>query len=523
MGSVITEADARALAWRLAGEASGDDSRAWDMGVQALEHLDGRSWLALDRAARRFSYVDGAPVIGAGWLSRASSESSGFVAAVASLHVDGTVRERTISILSTAPAAVAVPALSLRVLDHVPQVRARAWEALVPLIRAETAEPGLDVLTAASHRLHAPDALTRYVEVLLLGVSATELVAMLARSERRRVRRWAYVFGHEHHVLTPGQLHTAASADSDQWIRAAAARWLLTDADPRLVAELLEAGSVDARLVALARVPEADLSNEALAARLLDRAPRVRAQARLRAQRRRLDLGEFYRQRLSYEVPATARVAVACLDGLALSGDEGDVVVVERYLTHPQPRVRAAAIGAVEARAGRNEAAQTLAPLMLDPSPRVSTAAARALARLGAPASLAEDAWRSTQPWSRRAAWRLSRAAGGWHRVEADLRAGGDTEPLVSSLGAAGIRSWLDAGAASTWQPLPESQRERIIGLLPGANLDPGRVRVLSFHAGIRGSVEEPSPAPDAEPEPLATVLPMSAALRCWSRLLRRR
>ena len=511
---MITAKEARELATRLAAAATKGGPADWLAGSQTLERLDGRSWLLLDQAARRFTYADGTPMSGVrGWLGTAVGEPSGFVAAVTSMHVDGRFRERATQVLAAASSQVATSALSVRLLDHVPQVRMQAWEGLRPRLAPDTAELVLDVLLAGRNRQHAAQALADVRDALLQATPASELVSRLAASDRRHGRRWAFTFGHTRELLTSEDLVAAARNDPDQWLRATCADWLMATPDAHQLAALLDANSVEARLVALTRAPDADLSDGALGRLLTDRAPRVREQARWRAHRRGLNVASYYRQELT-DAGVAARVRAACLDGLAVVGDETDLPTCVAHLDHASVRVRAAAVNAVLGRGRPDEVVQLLTPVLLDPGARVSAAAARGLARLGVPASTAAVAWASTQPTSRRAAWRLSREAGGWHRMEADLRAAADPDPHLASLGRAGLRNWLEVSAATTWGRLPDEQRARIAERLPFSGLDDDRQRMVAFHAGIKLPSAERTRSSGGTTEPVAT------KQRRWLRLV---
>ena len=513
----MTLPEARELASRLAAAATDREPADWAAGSDTLERLDGRSWLLLDQAARRFTYEHGTPVSGVrGWLGPALGEPSGYVAAVTSMHVDGRFRERAVQVLAAVGSQAATSSLSVRLLDHVPQVRAQAWEGLRPRLGPDTAEVVLDVLLAGRNRQHADRALDHVQGALVQAAPAGEVVSRLAGSERRHVRRWAFTFGYAQGLLTTEDLVAAAGNDPDQWLRATCADMLMGAPDAHQLATLLEARSVEARLVALTRVPDADLSDAALGRLLTDRAPRVREQARWRARRRGFEVVSLYRRGLA-DAGAAPRVRAACLDGLAVVGDESDLRTCLAHLDHASVRVRAAAVNAVLGRARPEQVVQLLTPVLLDSSARVSAAAARALARLGVPASTAAVAWASARPASRRAAWRLSHEAGGWHRVEADLRAAADPDPHLASLGRAGIRNWLEVNAATTWDRLPEGQRARLAELLPSADLDDEQQRVLAFHAGIElPSSAEPPRSSDGGAEP-------AAKRRRWLRRIRHR
>lgn len=491
---MTTFAELRQLAYRLAASVADDDEEAWPGAARELAALSGRDWLVLDQVGRAFHYADGTPISGTrGWLKPSLGEPTGFVAAMTSMHVDGRFRERACRALGAIQTPVATAALTVRLLDHVPQVRAAAWAGLAPRVAAEgNAETVLDVLLAGRGRFHAPAAITAVQDALLTAQTPSELVQSLIASERRRVRRWAFAFGNDRGLLSEQDLVQGARTDPDQFLRALCADWLMASADPQIFRELLGANSVEARLVGLTRVPDADLSDQALGDLLTDRAPRVREQAQWRARRRGFDLAAFYRARLGEPTPR-ARERGACLDALAALGSDSDLETCAAYLNDPVPRVRAAAVTAVLGLARPERAVELLTPLLLDSSARVSTSAATGLGRLGVAKSVADLAWSSEQPWTRRAAWRLTRAAGGWDRVEADLRAAGDDNETLAGLGRFGVSNWVQVGAATTWQRLSDDQRQHIHGLLDGSSLSDDQKRMVAFCAGIK---QPPRPAP---------------------------
>ncbi len=514
---MLTLPEARVLLTEWALAATGGAPDAWLAGAQLLGHLDGRSWLRLDEAARSFAYSAGAPVSDAyGWLGEELAEPTGFVASITSLHVDGRIRQGATRVLGRIDARVAGTALAVRLLDHVPQVRDEAEGALLPKLDSGNAATVLGVLLAARGRQQAATALASVRRALLDRLSPAELLTTLLRTADRDVRRWAFIFGHDRGLLTPQRLLAAVHSDPDQWLRAACAEWLLTVGEPQQMRGLFTAKNVEARLLGLTRIPDDALSDEALLRLLVDRAPRVRAQARWRAHRRGIDVATWYRGQL--DEPGTPAHAVAsCVGGLTTAGSPEDVEAFTTLLRHTSVRVRAAAVVGVSAHAPREDALATLEPALLDPSPRVTSAAARALVRLGAPGSAAEAAWRSAQPWSVRAGWRMTRAVGGWDRVEADLRAAENADPQLSSLGLAGVRNWLETGAATTRTALSEEQRSRIQEMLVRAPVDDAVRRAVAFHARVQLPLP-PAPTDEATDSPTP-----EGRTRRWSHLVRRR
>ncbi|MBB2924235.1 HEAT repeat domain-containing protein [Cellulomonas cellasea] len=476
---------ARAHAERLAAAATSGDSEVWAAEARALVALDGRAWLTLDQAARVWQPERGPAVSGAaGWLGPSAGEATGFVAAVTSMHGDGRVRQRATRLLARVEGPLASLALAARLLDRAPQVRAEARRGV--LLRRAPADVAavLDVLLAGRSRLRAPDALALGRALVLDADPAADVAAALLHSERVAVRRWAFALAHERGVLTADRLLADLPAERDQWLRRAFARWVVEVAEPARLRPLLSARPVDARLVALTHLPDDALHDDELRGLLLDAAPRVREQARVRATPRGIDVAARYREALAGPgVPP--RVVAACVDGLAVVGGAEDLATFAAALGHAAPRVRAAAASAVGTRAARDDVLRRLSPLLLDPSPHVALAAARALARRGAPRSTADAAWASDQPWSRRAAWRLVRGSGSWERVEADLRAAADVDPGLAWRGRVGVLTWLEHGASRTWAELSEAQGARIAGLLDGVALTDAQRRAIEFHAGL--------------------------------------
>ncbi|MCI1749369.1 MAG: hypothetical protein LKI24_15710 [Acidipropionibacterium sp.] len=469
----------------LASRATDGGQEDWHAGAAKLEILDGRAWLLLDHAARSPTYASGNPISGVrGWLGPNADEPTGFVAVVTSLHADGRIRERATRILATKRTGIAVAALAVRLLDHVPEVRAAAWASLKPNLDADTGPRVLDIVLSSRCRYHAASALRDVEEALTADLGIAGVVQAFVTSSMRDVRRWAFELGHQQNLLTADQLVKTARSDPDQWLRRNCADWLMSIGDPSHIRQLLKANSVEGRIVALTRIPDDQLSDEQLRILLTDSSHRVRDHARWRANRRGFDVIGYYRSQLKAS-SVTPRVQTACLDGIALLGDESDLTCCIEHLGHPNARVRASAVNAVLGRTSGDTAIALLTPVLLDPSPRVSARASRALARLGVPPSVADEAWRSERAATRRAAWQLARASGGWHRVEADLRAAGDADSHLASFGRAGISNWLAVSAANTWARLPREQRNRIADLLTTTSINPEQARTVAFHARI--------------------------------------
>ena len=344
------------------------------------------------------------------------------------------------------------------------------------------------------HRLHATVALDALLEAVEAAGNQVELLALLMESPDRTVRRWGFARAHRQNMLRPERLASLANSERDQLLRAEAIRWLAAVATREQLLDLLHGRFVDGRLLALTQLDDTDLGTQLVTAMLDDPSARVRETARWRAHRRGIDPASSYRDWLREGGRPPSRLA-ASIDGLAALGTRDDFELVRSYLADRSVRVRAAAVSGVAVLAEPTRARGLLGPLLLDSSPRVSAAAARGLARAGGTHADAAAALASEQPWSRRAGWRLSRSAGGWARVVADLSAAADEDPLLAGLGLAGLRNWLDGAAATTWGQPSEADRTHIDQLLPRVGLTRRECRIFAFHSGIN---LEPEAAPQA-------------------------
>src|SRR5262249_4185458 len=159
-------------------------------------------------------------------------------------------------------------------------------------------------------------------------------------------------------------------SERDQFLRAKCARWLVDLGRSADLPVLLGARSVEARLAALGKVTDEDLIDACLLTLLVDRSPRVRNSARWRASRRGVDVVEFYPLRLT-GADRTPALGARCLDGLTAWGAAKCIDLFRSHLSHDSSAVRAAAAAGVGRFATGRDSAETLTPLLVDPSPKV--------------------------------------------------------------------------------------------------------------------------------------------------------
>lgn len=466
-----------ALAELVRAVTAGQDKSAEEW-LAWLAGISGSDWLRLDDVARGGGA--GVPLVwGSGhWHNPKLTAASELGAVVASMHADGRVRERATRELAARRGSLAAASLALRVGDHVPQVRTRALTGLLQLDGPEEAEAALSVLGAGKGRQLMFTALEAYSE--LLCSQEASLLDHLRGSKDRTARRWAYEKSIQTGRLDVDALLHAVRREPDQLVR----KWCVHHVgahgslEQRLA--LLSSGFVEGRLTALQCLPDAALQMH-FEKLLVDGSPRVRESAQVRARRAGIDPASFYRSALGRLRPPRD---VACIAALAVTGSVQDLPRIERYLSSSHASERAAAVTAVSLLSNQ-ERCLTLGSFLLDPSPKVAAAAEKALARsLRLPKEI-EQAWRSPQPWSRRAAWRLQRARGSWSRVEADLRATLDSAADLAAWGGTGLRSWLTLGAATTWGAPEGAQAERLHEMLGRVPLTEKVLRQLAFHASL--------------------------------------
>lgn len=503
---MLTAGQAHDVAIGLARAATSGLPEDWSRWASWLRERSGREWLQLDDMARSWRAAGQAPVSGVrGWLGERLDEPSGVVAAVTSWHADGRFRQRATQVLAARGGALAAAALAVRCLDHVPQVRADALAGLRACSSREEAGAALAVLTAGARRHFATEALAEYARTMAQQQDLASLLAELRVAPEPSLRRWAFGYSREQGLLSVEHLVELALRGDDQFLRGAATHALRGQASIEQLITLLGGRFVDGRRLALQELSEEALDDAVLLPLLADRSGRVRELAQWRARRRGHDLAAWYRVELGADA-GPGRVTAA-LDGLSAFGGGEDVALASSFLAHVSPVVRAQAAATVAAGAPAAVVRELLLPLLDDPAPRVSAAAARALSRAGAGAADAERAWLSPLSATRRAAWRLSRAAGSWDRVAADVRAAADPAPVVAGLGRSGLRNWLHAGAATTWgRPAPASA-QRLQAALPESGLSVDEQRQVLFHAGLLAPAAPPSADDGRDVPPVRRVL----------------
>lgn len=269
-------------------------------------------------------------------------------------------------------------------------------------------------------------------------------------------------------------VHAAADLDD------AVLRGLL----PRMLADRF--GRVRGVALGLAAERLGPAALPALREALLDRRASLRAAARAALARLEpMDAAAYYRARMGADAPRLD----AAVAGLAETGGAEDADTVAPLLSHPRPRVRAAALRALARLAG-DASVPGLVRALGDASSSVSRAAADALRpRVVRADASALAAWygRAHAEPVRRNALSLLAARGKWDGLAWILQACADADPPIRAAGLRHLQRWRQRFNRSFSQPTP-AQQERIRAALDegGADaLEAETVRWVRFAAGV--------------------------------------
>ncbi|HEV3051459.1 MAG TPA: HEAT repeat domain-containing protein [Longimicrobium sp.] len=485
-----------------------DDLRSPRWGTLAAERLRDEvgalspaEWARLDELMR--ARMEGYSGIHApAWIRDAADvrrlvlaeETGAAVLGLISTHPSGYVREAAIQRLSLMNGGAELPPLLLRANDWVPQVRARAVDALHARRVEAYAPHWVRSLALVLHlrrcgrQDHRP--LVDGVLALLRSPAAREHVRGGLASPEGTVRRACFrILLDAGGPELPALLRDALGGD-DAMLRLLAAQ-AAAGLDEVALAQLLPRMLADSfgrvRLTALQLGAERMGAGvlPALRQGLLDRSPTLRADARAALQwLEPTDLAAFYRA----HVIARAAHLPAVIAGVAETGGAEDAALLAPLLDDARPRVRAAALRALVRLTG-DAAVPALVRAVGDASPAVSHAAALALRpRVVRAQAAALDAWLGgSHPMHvRRNALGLLALRGKWDAIGWILTTLTDADPELRQAAANHFRRWHARFNRSFSQPGAE-QRERIRAALErsGSALPPQDLRWLRFVAGI--------------------------------------
>lgn len=445
-----------------------------------------RLWLGLDRATRYAWWR--APRWSALAVRRlARGKPSLLELTVAAFHPDGHVREAAVARLSELDDLHALPVLTLRAADWVPQVRDRARSAL----ERRLTQPSRAVfVTTAAVALALRDRregrwLADRVEAVFQQ-GPTELLAAGLAATDWRTRRTAHLVGLAAGRLDLAQLLHAAEHDGDLPTRSrcaeAAVRAAVAAGTVELVRPLLSSGTATVRADAVNVLARRGDVATALAA-LVDRNPIVRAVAQAALRHAGQDPAARYRRLVAAPAPGPGAIA-----GLGETGAAEDASLISGWLAHPRPRGRAEAVRALRRLGAASP--DTVFHMLSDPSGAVTRQVTTTLrpwaSELDLP-RLRELLAADSPQHVRMAAYRLLHARDTWTRLLIDIELLTDASAPMRGRARNDLATWLAHEAVTTYSMPRGSTAEVLAEQLSAVEglLEPGRVKLLRFHLGL--------------------------------------
>lgn len=453
------------IATALHQERSDDEEVVW------LRGQDPSTWRRIEAAPRAsLLYDDVYPPID-DLRRKLSADCSTLLAAMASFHRSGHVRESAVDLLIARADALADKALALRTADWVDVVRQKSQDAVLERVDRQHALSIVPLLVAMLDQDRSRGLLDEYLS-RLQSETARDLARFGPRATRRLLIRRS--------DLPDDDLLQRAIEDEDSRVRTLAARALLARR-PDSAAELFVRGSGIVRALAVTEAP-ARMVLEWEESLLLERRSTVRRAAQQRLSQLQRDVAERYRAYVGVATPTPTAIL-----GLGETGGRVDEPRIVALVQHEDETVRRAAISALRWIAAEPLLIEVASGALHDSSELVVRAAARLLRRRAAriPKQVIDDAVASSSRATHLAGLRLARRSDGWSRLEADLKLAVDADEDVAREGREDLVSWVGRVAPSLHGTPPADQVDSISRLLDRAQLDQSLDRRIRFHAGM--------------------------------------
>ncbi|ATY15772.1 hypothetical protein CU254_39325 [Amycolatopsis sp. AA4] len=435
------------------------EAEAW------LASATARELLRIDYYARQSRYP--VPVLGRArdWKLK---NAAPVVAALASLHPDGRLREQAVRVLCASSGVVSDRALAVRVTDHVDEVRELAEQEVLRRTTLAQAERIVPVLQRISQRGRGSGVLGRYLRALVDAHGEASVWKYLRSSEDLDVRRTAFRRSFETGLLGLADAVRMLPRERDQVVRRQLIHVIAESAAPDVIAEsLLRGRSAESRVLGLVKLTAEQLDPVDVERLLVDRSVLVRMWARLRWQEMGRDPVEVY--------AAVARSAAGPLVrargyvGLAEAGselDRAEIVELARSADLALKKIglsllRGKAVASevpwlLREMAGEDSRAARLAGDVLSSSPRLWSLADLAVLK------------DSADPVVQRRGWWLHRSLGGWEAVIVDLESGAFRDRLELPM----------------YSRPTAAQRQRIGELVGTLSLGSGQISEIEFALG---------------------------------------
>lgn len=436
------------------------ETEAW------LAAASAREMLRIDYYARQARYP--VPVLGRAkdWKLR---NATPVVAALASMHPDGRLREQAVRVLCVSAGAVSDRALAVRVTDHVEVARELAEEELLRRTTLAQAEQIVPLLQRISRRGRGSGVLARYLRAVVAAQDEASVWACLRCSRDFDVRRTAFRHSLETGLLGLPDAVRLLPRERDQVVRRLLIGVIADSATPDVIAkQLLRGRSAESRVLGLVKLTAAQLDPVAVERLLLDRSVLVRLWARLRWQEMGRDPVEVYATVARSSAPPVVRARAYA--GLAEIGTEIDRAEIVELAQSADLALKKTGLSLLRGKAVAAEVPWLLREMTGEDS-RVARLAGEVLSsspQLWSVADLAvlKD---SADPALQLRGWWLHRSLGGWEAVIADL----ESRPFRGRLV---LPRYFQPTAA---------QQQRISDLLDTLSLGRNQVSEIVFAAGL--------------------------------------
>ncbi|MFI7064570.1 hypothetical protein ACIBL3_26505 [Kribbella sp. NPDC050124] len=478
-----------------------DEAASW------LASLTARELLRIDYHARQIRYEG--PTLGQSqdWSKEVLASPVPVVAALASMHPDGYLRERAVRSLAESLDRLSDRALAVRVTDHVGVIRETAAREVLRRTSLEQADHLVPVLHRIEQRGRGADVLPQYLQALVTEHGEAEVWARLRISGDHHLRRVAVRHSFESGLLGLQDAVALLPAERDAVVRRRLIAVIADSAPPKVIATVLLRGrSAEGRAIGLVRLAAAELDSADVERLLVDRSMLMRLWGRRRWQ-------EMWRDPITTYAEVARSAAEPIVRACAYTGLEETGTAIERQeildldLVHSaELPLRKVGLSLLRERATADDLPLLLSFVAGDQS-RVARLAGEVLIRSPqvwavsdlAGLKAAEDAE------LRRRAWWIHRNRGGWEAVVADLELLRDPDPQLATVHRQLVPPMY-------FKPT-DAQRQRIADLLATARLDRGQRLTIAVAAGLPDladtfkaqtsvAVPNPGPAPVAAQRP---------------------
>jgi hypothetical protein len=477
MGGMLSPPQIRRRLGEAAAAAVQGDEAVLAETASWLTSVSARELLRIDHFARQFRYE--APVLGRSklWTGDVLSSPLPVVAALASMHSDGYIRERALQSLSASLDPLSDRALTVRVTDHVGVIREAAAREVLRRTSLDHADHLMPLLQRIEQRGRGAEVLPLYLRVLTAEHDEAEVWARLRGSPDHDLQRVAFRHSFDSGLLGPQDAVTLFPAVRDQVVRRLLIRVIADSAPSDVIATVLLRGrSAESRVLGLVKLTAAELDPADVERLLVDPSVLVRLWARRRWQEMGQDpVGTYTALARSAAKPI---VRARAYTGLAETRTAIERQEILDLVRRPELPVRKAGLTLLRGIATAEDIPLLLSLVASDHS-RVARLASEVLTHSPQLWSLsdltslkaAEDAE------LRRRAWWIHRQRGGWEAVIADLELLRDPDPQLAAVGR---------------QPRPpayfhptDAQRQRIAELIATAPLERDRLRTIAMTAGL--------------------------------------